>query len=113
MDLLGLGMMAVLKDCLTLIPKHYGESIDLAQLPEEEEVYRTLQRADTIGMFQVESRAQMASLPRNRPEKVYDLVVQVAIIRPGPILGKLMHPYMRRRQKRKRSRIHIPHWNQH
>ncbi|HET9088305.1 MAG TPA: error-prone DNA polymerase [Acidobacteriaceae bacterium] len=98
-DLLGLGMMAVLKDCLTLVPKHYGEPLDLAQLSEDEEVYRTLQCADTIGMFQVESRAQMSSLPKNRPEKFYDLVVQVAIIRPGPIVGKMMHPYMRRRQK--------------
>jgi error-prone DNA polymerase len=97
-DLLGLGMMAVLKDCIELIPRHYGERVDLAQLPQDEEVYRTLQRADTVGMFQVESRAQMASLPRNRPEKFYDLVVQVAIIRPGPIVGKMMHPYMRRRQ---------------
>jgi error-prone DNA polymerase len=99
-DLLGLGMMAVLKDCLELIPEHYGDQVDLAQLPEDGEVYRTLQRADTVGMFQVESRAQMASLPRNHPEKFYDLVVQVAIIRPGPIVGKMMHPYMRRRQKR-------------
>jgi error-prone DNA polymerase len=98
-DLLGLGMMAVLKDCIELIPAHYGEKVDLAQLPEDDEVYRTLQRADTVGMFQVESRAQMASLPRNYPEKFYDLVVQVAIIRPGPIVGKMMHPYMRRRQK--------------
>src|SRR5579859_4408878 len=98
-DLLGLGMMAVLKDCLELIPKHYSEPIDLAQLPEDDEVYRALQRADTVGMFQVESRAQMASLPRNHPEKFYDVVVQVAIIRPGPIVGKMMHPYMRRRQK--------------
>jgi error-prone DNA polymerase len=106
-DLLGLGMMAVLKDCLTLVPQHYGEQIDLAQLPEDEEVYRTLQRADTIGMFQVESRAQMASLPRNRPEKFYDLVVQVAIIRPGPIVGKMMHPYMRRRQKQ--EEVTYPH----
>jgi error-prone DNA polymerase len=99
-DLLGLGMMAVLKDCLELIPKHYGVPVDLAQLPEDDEVYRTLQRADTVGMFQVESRAQMASLPRNHPEKFYDVVVQVAIIRPGPIVGKMMHPYMRRRQKK-------------
>ncbi|MGC8550085.1 MAG: DNA polymerase III subunit alpha [Acidobacteriaceae bacterium] len=97
-DLLGLGMMAVLKDCLELIPRHYNEQVDLAHLPQDEEVYRTLQRADTVGMFQVESRAQMASLPHNRPEKFYDLVVQVAIIRPGPIVGKMMHPYMRRRQ---------------
>jgi len=97
-DLLGLGMMAVLKDCLELIPVHYGERVDLAQLPEDDEVYRVLQAADTVGMFQVESRAQMASLPRNWPTRFYDLVVQVAIIRPGPIVGKMMHPYMRRRQ---------------
>jgi error-prone DNA polymerase len=106
-DLLGLGMMAVLKDCLELIPRHYGKPVDLAQLPEDDEVYRTLQRADTVGMFQVESRAQMASLPRNRPEKFYDVVVQVAIIRPGPIVGKMMHPYMRRRQKK--EQITYPH----
>lgn len=106
-DLLGLGMMAVLKDCLELIPEHHGDSIDLAQLPEDGEVYRTLQRADTVGMFQVESRAQMASLPRNHPERFYDVVVQVAIIRPGPIVGKMMHPYMRRRQKR--EEITYPH----
>jgi error-prone DNA polymerase len=99
-DLLGLGMMAVLKDCLELIPEHYGERIDLAQLPEDEEIYRVLQKADTVGMFQVESRAQMASLPRNYPDRFYDLVVQVAIIRPGPIVGQMMHPYMRRRQKK-------------
>src|SRR5579859_1513699 len=98
-DLLGLGMMAVLEECLELIPKNYGEPIDLAQLPPDDPpVYETLRKADTVGMFQVESRAQMASLPRNAPVKFYDLVVQVAIIRPGPIVGKMMHPYMRRRQ---------------
>jgi error-prone DNA polymerase len=106
-DLLGLGMMAVIEDCLEIIPQHYGEPVDLAQLPEDEEVYRTLQRADTVGMFQVESRAQMASLPRNHPEKFYDLVVQVAIIRPGPIVGQMMHPYMRRRQKK--EAVTYPH----
>ena len=106
-DLLGLGMMAVIKDCLDLIPKHYGDEIDLAHLPEDEEVYKTLQRADTVGMFQVESRAQMASLPRNRPDRFYDVVVQVAIIRPGPIVGKMMHPYMRRRQHK--EEITYPH----
>jgi len=100
-DLLGLGMMAVIEDCLTLIPKHYGQSVDLAQLPQDDpKVYATLQKADTVGMFQVESRAQMASLPRNYPTRFYDLVVQVAIIRPGPIVGKMMHPYMRRRQRK-------------
>jgi error-prone DNA polymerase len=97
-DLLGLGMMAVLKDCIDLVPRHYGEQVDLAQLPEDPVVYETLRNADTVGMFQVESRAQMASIPHNAPTKFYDLVVQVAIIRPGPIVGKMMHPYMRRRQ---------------
>jgi error-prone DNA polymerase len=98
-DLLGLGMMAVMKDCLELIPSHYGKVEDLAQLPENDKLtYKTLQRADTVGMFQVESRAQMASLPRNMPRIFYDIVVQVAIIRPGPIVGGNMNPYMRRRQ---------------
>ncbi|MBB6144678.1 error-prone DNA polymerase [Silvibacterium bohemicum] len=106
-DLLGLGMMAVIHDCTQLIPQHYGQTADPAQLPEDDEVYRTLQRADTIGMFQVESRAQMASLPRNHPEKFYDLVVQVAIIRPGPIVGQMMHPYMRRRQRK--EEVTYPH----
>jgi error-prone DNA polymerase len=108
-DLLGLGMMAVLKDCLTLIPEHYGVPIDLAQLPQDDpEVYAVLRRADTVGMFQVESRAQMASIPRNAPTKFYDLVVQVAIIRPGPIVGKMMHPYMRRRQGREQVSYPVP-----
>jgi error-prone DNA polymerase len=98
-DLLGLGMMAVLEDCLDLVPRYYLEPLDLAQLPQDDpEVYRTLQRADTVGMFQVESRAQMSALPRNHPVGFYDLVVQVAIIRPGPIVGKMMNPYMKRRQ---------------
>jgi error-prone DNA polymerase len=69
-------------------------------LPEDRNVYHALQKADTIGTFQVESRAQMASLPRNHPEKFYDLVVQVAIIRPGPIVGQMMQPDMRRREKK-------------
>ena len=108
-DLLGLGMMAVMKDCLTLIPEHYGEEVDLAQLPADDpEVYATLRRADTVGMFQVESRAQMASIPRNAPTKFYDLVVQVAIIRPGPIVGKMMHPYMRRRQGKEEATCILP-----
>jgi len=106
-DLLGLGMMAVLKDCIELIPRRYGKSVDLAQLPEDEDVYKVLQQADTVGMFKVESRAQMASLPRNFPTRFYDLVVQVAIIRPGPIVGKMMHPYMRRRQKK--EAVTYPH----
>jgi error-prone DNA polymerase len=97
-DLLGLGMMATLKDSLELIPHHYGNDVDLASIPEDPIVYDTLCKADTVGMFQVESRAQMASLPHNAPRCFYDVVVQVAIIRPGPIVGKMMHPYMRRRQ---------------
>ncbi|SFS17587.1 error-prone DNA polymerase, DnaE-like [Granulicella pectinivorans] len=108
-DLLGLGMMAVMKDCLDLIPRHYGEAIDLAHLPQNDtEVYDTLCRADTVGMFQVESRAQMASIPRNAPRIFYDLVVQVAIIRPGPIVGKMMHPYMRRRQGKEAATCILP-----
>lgn len=108
-DLLGLGMMAVLKDCVDLVPQYYGESVDLAQLPpDDEEVYDTLRKADTVGMFQVESRAQMASIPRNAPRKFYDLVVQIAIIRPGPIVGKMMHPYMRRRQKKEAVTYPLP-----
>jgi error-prone DNA polymerase len=98
-DLLGLGMMAVLEDCLELVPKHYGEPLDLAQLPQDDPlVYDTLQHAHTVGMFQVESRAQMSALPRNRPACFYDVVVQVAIIRPGPIVGKMVNPYMKRRR---------------
>jgi error-prone DNA polymerase len=107
-DLLGLGMMAVLKDSMELIPRHYGTSVDIAALPEDDElVYETLRKADTVGMFQVESRAQMASIPHNAPVKFYDLVVQVAIIRPGPIVGKMMHPYMRRRQGK--EEVSYPH----
>jgi error-prone DNA polymerase len=97
-DLLGLGMMAAIKESLELIPRHYGAQVDLATLPEDPVVYETLCKADTVGMFQVESRAQMASIPHNAPKRFYDLVVQVAIIRPGPIVGKMMNPYMRRRQ---------------
>jgi error-prone DNA polymerase len=100
-DLLGLGMMAVIEECLDLIPKVYGEPVDLAHLPQEDPaVFEALQKADTIGMFQVESRAQMSSLPRMMPRKFYDIVVQVAIIRPGPIVGKMVHPYLNRRQGR-------------
>ncbi|HET7102329.1 MAG TPA: error-prone DNA polymerase, partial [Terriglobia bacterium] len=100
-DLLGLGMMAVLEDTIRLIENHYEERVDLAHLPPDDpEVYKGLQRADTVGLFQIESRAQMSCLPRLRPERFYDLVVQVAIIRPGPIVGDMVHPYLRRRQGR-------------
>jgi error-prone DNA polymerase len=100
-DLLGLGMMAVLEDSLKLIQDHYAQEVDLARLPADDKVvYETLQKADTVGMFQIESRAQMACLPRLKPVKFYDIVVQVAIIRPGPIVGKMVHPYLKRRQGR-------------
>jgi error-prone DNA polymerase len=100
-DLLGLGMMAVLKDSINLIRDHYKEEVELAHLPaNDHEVYSTLQKADTIGMFQIESRAQMSCLPRLMPKKFYDIVVQVAIIRPGPIVGQMVNPYLERRQGR-------------
>jgi error-prone DNA polymerase len=100
-DLLGLGMMAVLEDSLKIIRDDYGEQIDLGKLPPDDRtVYKTLQKADTVGMFQIESRAQMSCLPRLMPKKFYDIVVQVAIIRPGPIVGKMVNPYLKRRQKR-------------
>ncbi len=97
-DLLGLGMMAVLKDSIDVIRDKTGEAVDLAHLPQDDPlVYRTLRQADTVGMFQVESRAQMSCLPRNRPENFYDIVVQVALIRPGPIVGNMVNPYLQRR----------------
>ena len=100
-DLLGLGMLAVLEDSLTMIRDSYGEEVELAHLPQNDPaVYEALQKADTVGMFQVESRAQMSCLPRLRPKTFYDIVVQVAIIRPGPIVGNMVHPYLKRRQGR-------------
>ncbi|MGH9649277.1 MAG: error-prone DNA polymerase, partial [Terriglobales bacterium] len=100
-DLLGLGMMAAIGECIELIRTGHGEEVDLAHLPPDDPaVYEALQRADTVGMFQVESRAQMSCLPRLRPKTFYDIVVEVAIIRPGPIAGRMVHPYLRRRQGR-------------
>jgi error-prone DNA polymerase len=100
-DLLGLGMMAVLEETLQIIRDNYDTEVDLSHLPANDlEVYETLCKADTVGMFQIESRAQMACLPRLRPKCFYDIVVQVAIIRPGPIVGKMVHPYLKRRQGR-------------
>jgi error-prone DNA polymerase len=100
-DLLGLGMMAVLEDSIKIIRQDYEEEVDLAHLPADDPtVYGALQKADTVGMFQIESRAQMAFLPRLQPKCFYDIVVQVGIIRPGPIVGKMVHPYLKRRQGR-------------
>ena len=107
-DLLGLGMMAVLKDSIELIRDHYHEEVDLAHLPPDDpQVYSSLQQADTVGLFQVESRAQMASLPRLLPRRFYDIVVQVAIIRPGPIVGQMVNPFILRRQGR--EAVTYPH----
>ena len=96
-DLLGLGMLSALRYAIDLIAEHDGQEIDLAMLPQDDRVYEMLQKADTIGVFQVESRAQMATLPRLKPRCFYDLVVEVALIRPGPIQGGSVHPYIRRR----------------
>jgi error-prone DNA polymerase len=96
-DLLGLGMMAVLADCLELVPKHYGVALDYAQVPQDAAVYKTIQAADTVGLFQIESRAQMSALPRSRPACFEDLSQQVAIIRPGPVTGQFVNPYIQRK----------------
>src|SRR5712692_8638707 len=98
-DVVGLGMLTCIRKALEFVEKHYGEKLTLATIPKEEDaVYHMLQRADSIGVFQVESRAQMSMLPRLKPENFYDLVIEVAIVRPGPIQGDMVHPYLRRRQ---------------
>ena len=98
-DLLGLGMMAVLRDSIELIKQHHGEDYSLYKVPHDDpDVYDALQRGDTIGMFQVESRAQIAFLPKSKPRTFYDIVVQVAIIRPGPVVGNMLNAYIKRRQ---------------
>jgi error-prone DNA polymerase len=96
-DLLGLGMLSALHYAVDLIAEHRGYEVDLATIPQEVEVYDMICRADTVGVFQIESRAQMATLPRLKPRTFYDLVVEVALIRPGPIQGGSVHPYIRRR----------------
>ena len=97
-DLLGLGMLSALHYAVDLVAEHEGIEVDFARLDlSEAAVYEMLQRADSVGVFQVESRAQMATLPRLKPRMFYDLVVEVALIRPGPIQGGSVHPYIRRR----------------
>jgi DNA polymerase III alpha subunit len=98
-DVLALGMLTALSKGFKLLDKHYGEQLTLANIPSEEAcIYAMIQRADTIGVFQIESRAQMSMLPRLKPANFYDLVIEVAIVRPGPIQGDMVHPYLRRRQ---------------
>jgi error-prone DNA polymerase len=107
-DLLGLGMLQAIEDTLEQIRVHEGREVDLAHLPADDpDTYAMIRQADTIGTFQIESRAQMATLPRMKPERFYDLVVEVAIIRPGPITGKMVHPYLNRRAGR--EPVRYPH----
>jgi len=97
-DCLALGMLSAIRKCFELIERHHGRRLSLAEIPEGDSgVYAMIRRADTMGVFQVESRAQMSMLPRLRPRCFYDLVIEVAIVRPGPIQGNMVHPYLRRR----------------
>jgi error-prone DNA polymerase len=107
-DLLGLGMLDAIEKALPMIEAHEGKTIDLAHLPPDDpDTYAMIQRADTVGTFQIESRAQMATLPRMKPTCFYDLVVEIAIIRPGPIVGEMVHPYLNRRAGR--EEVTYPH----
>ncbi|MBV8457164.1 MAG: error-prone DNA polymerase, partial [Acetobacteraceae bacterium] len=98
-DVLGLGMLGCMRRAFDLLKAHYGKELDLASIPPEDPAtFAMIQRADTIGVFQIESRAQMSMLPRLKPTRFYDLVIEVAIVRPGPIQGDMVHPYLRRRE---------------
>jgi len=98
-DLLGLGMLSAVEECVDLIARNRGERIDLSRVPlDDPDVFEEIQRADTVGCFQIESRAQMQVILRTRPETLDDITVQVALVRPGPIQGKAVHPYVERRQ---------------
>ncbi|AYD03070.1 error-prone DNA polymerase [Neorhizobium sp. NCHU2750] len=106
-DVLALGMLTCLKKAFGLLEDHYGKALRLADLQKEnrdQNVYDMICRADTIGVFQIESRAQMSMLPRLRPRKFYDLVIEVAIVRPGPIQGNMVHPYLKRREDRRNGK---------
>src|SRR5690606_19991329 len=97
-DVLALGMLTSIRKAFDLIRNHYGKELTLANIPQDDsQVYEMISRADTVGVFQIESRAQMSMLPRLKPKKFYDLVIEVAIVRPGPIQGDMVHPYLRRR----------------
>jgi error-prone DNA polymerase len=110
-DLLGLGMLSAVEECVDQIVRLRAQTIDLARIPlDDQEVYKEIQDADTVGLFQIESRAQMQSLLRTRPENLDDLTVQVALVRPGPIQGKAVHPYVERRQRiRENPNYVVPH----
>src|SRR5262249_6613918 len=98
-DVLALGMLTCLRRSFDFLRGHYGVEHPLSLQDEDQRTYAMIQRADTIGVFQIESRAQMSMLPRLAPANFYDLVIEVAIVRPGPIQGNMVHPYLRRRQK--------------
>ena len=108
-DVLALGMLTCIRKCLDLLGEHHGRTLTLATVPREDpETYAMLRRGDSLGVFQVESRAQMNMLPRLRPREFYDLVIQVAIVRPGPIQGDMVHPYLRRRRGEEAVSIPAP-----
>ncbi len=110
-DVLALGMLTCMAKAFDLIREHMGEDLDLSKIEQEDPAtYAMIRKADTLGTFQIESRAQMAMLPRLKPRTFYDLVVQVAIVRPGPIQGDMVHPYLRLSAKA-RSRSNIPRRN--
>ncbi len=108
-DVLALGMLTCIKKCLDLLEAHHGRALTLASVPREDpETYAMLRKGDSLGVFQVESRAQMNMLPRLRPREFYDLVIQVAIVRPGPIQGDMVHPYLKRRRGAEPVQIPAP-----
>jgi error-prone DNA polymerase len=108
-DLLGLGMLSAVEECVELIAEQRTEPLDLSRIPlDDPDVYAGIQRADTVGVFQIESRAQMQSLLRTRPENLDDLTVQVALVRPGPIQGKAVHPYIEHRQRLREDPSFVP-----
>ena len=108
-DLLGLGMLSAVEDCVEQIAEVYGEPIDLSRIPlDDQDVFAEIQQADTVGDFQIESRAQMQSLLRTKPENLDDLTVQVALVRPGPIQGKAVHPYIDARERLRVDPAYVP-----
>ena len=107
-DCLALGMLTAIRKCFSLVEQHYGKYLTLANIPgDDPAVYEMVSQADTLGVFQIESRAQMSMLPRLKPECFYDLVIEVAIVRPGPIQGDMVHPYLQRRTTK--EEVEYPH----
>ncbi|OWK23228.1 hypothetical protein AJ87_35345 [Rhizobium yanglingense] len=108
-DVLALGMLTCMSKAFALMAEHKGDNKDLASIPQEDQAtYAMIRKADTLGTFQIESRAQMSMLPRLKPRTFYDLVIQVAIVRPGPIQGDMVHPYLRRREGREKVEYPTP-----